>query len=76
METTLNIRVDILEQIARAAQAQGISRSELIALLIHQAMADIVDPGRMGSMVQYQGRRSSSEWRVFHVQVREDMYEY
>jgi hypothetical protein len=27
-------------------------------------------------MVQYQGRRSSPEWRVFHIQVREDMYEY
>ena len=54
METTLNIRADILEQIARTAQAQSISCSELIALLMQQATAD---PGRMGSMVQYQGRR-------------------
>ena len=76
METTLNIRADILEQIARAAQANGVSLSEMIVLLIQKATADIANPGRIGSMVQYQGRRSSSEWRVFHVQVREDRYEY
>jgi hypothetical protein len=76
METTLNIRADILEQISRAAQANGISCSEMIVLLIKKATADIANPGRIGRMVQYQGRRSTPEWRVFHVQVREDMYEY
>jgi len=76
METTLNIHADILKQIARAAQANGISLSEMIALLIQKVTADIANPGRIGRMVQYQGRRSSSEWRVFHIQVREDMYEY
>ena len=76
METTLNIRADILEQIARMAQAQSISCSEMIALLIQKATADIANPGRIGRMVKYQSRRTSPEWRVFHVQVREDMYEY
>ena len=76
METTINIRTDILEQITSAAQAQSISCSELIALLIQKATADIANPGRIGRMVKYQSRRTSPEWRVFHVQVREDMYEY
>ena len=76
METTINIRTDILEQITSAAQAQSISCSELIALLIQKASADIANPGRIGSMVQYQGRRSSYDWCIFHVQVREDVYEY
>ena len=76
METTLNIRVDILEQIAGAAISKGISCSEMIVLLIQKVTVDIADPGRIGRMVQYQGRRSSHDWRVFHVQIREDMYEY
>ena len=76
METTLNIHADILKQIARAAQANGISLSEMIVLLIQKATADIANPGRVGRMVQYQGKRSPREWHVFHVQVREDMYEY
>jgi hypothetical protein len=76
METTLNIRADILEQITRAANSNSISCSEMIALLILQVTADIANPGRIGMMVQYQGRRSSQDWHVFHVQVREDMYEY
>jgi hypothetical protein len=76
METTLNIRADILEQIARVANSNGISCSEMIALLIQQVTADIANPGRIGRMVQYQGRRSTPEWHVLHVQVREDMYEY
>ena len=76
MESTLNIRADILEQIARAANSNGISRSEMIAHLIKQVTADIADPEHIGRMVRYQGRRRPKEWRVFHVQVREDMYEY
>jgi len=76
MESTLNIRADILEQIARAANSNGISRSEMIAHLIQQVTADIADPEHIGRMVRYQGRRRPTEWRVFHVQVREDMYEY
>jgi hypothetical protein len=76
METTLNIRADILEQITSAANSNSISCSEMIALLIQQVTADIAEPVRIGRMVQYQGRRSSQDWHVFHVQVREDMYEY
>ena len=76
METTLNIGTDVLEQITRAAQANGISCSEMINFLINKVMGDNKDPVRLGRMVQYQNRRRSEEWHVFHVQVREDIYEY
>ena len=76
METTLNIRTDISEKIALAARLKGISRSEMIAILIKKVMDDISDPGRMGKMVQYQNRRNPDEWHTFHLQVREDDYEY
>ena len=76
MKTTLNIRIDILEQIAKAADFNKISCSGMIILLIQKVMADISDPGRLGRMVQYQGRARRDEWHVFHIILREDMYEY
>jgi hypothetical protein len=76
METTLNIHIDILRKITMAAGSLGISRSELITLLIKKMMDDITDPGRLGSMVQYQERSSPDCWRVFHLQVGFDDYEY
>jgi hypothetical protein len=76
METTLNIRTDISVKIAFAAQARGISRSQMIAILIKKVMDDISNPGRMGNLVQYQQRRKQGEWHTFHLYVREDDYEY
>ena len=75
METTLNIRADVLVLIARAAQANRISCSGMISRLMAKAAAG-AGPVRTGCMVQYQSRLSSPAWRVFHVQVREDEYEY
>jgi hypothetical protein len=76
METTLNIRTDISVKIAFAAQARGISRSQMIAILIKKVMDDISNPGRMGKLVQYQQIRKQGEWHTFHLYVREDDYEY
>ncbi|OHD70438.1 MAG: hypothetical protein A2W19_15605 [Spirochaetes bacterium RBG_16_49_21] len=76
METTLNIRVDILERVAKAAQLKNMTCSEMIVLLIKQVMGDIRFPEPIGRLVRYQERRWPKDWRVFHVQVREDDYEY
>ena len=76
METTINIRTDILEKIILAAHSKGISRSELIVVLIKNVMDTISDPERMGRLIQYQERRSQDEWHTFHWCVREDEYEY
>jgi hypothetical protein len=76
METTINVRTDISEKITLAARSRGISRSEMIVILIKKVMDDISSPGRFGKLVQYQDRRSPNEWQTFHVQVREDDYEY
>ncbi|MBN1495414.1 MAG: hypothetical protein JXA07_01505 [Spirochaetes bacterium] len=76
METTLNIHVRILEKISLAARSRGISRSEMIILLIKKAMDDIPDPARIGRMVRYQKRNMPTEWRTFHVRLRMDDYEF
>ncbi len=76
METTLNIHTDIFRQIAKAARSNNITCSEMILYLIKKTARDISNPGRIGRLVQYQDRARPKEWRVFHVRVREDMYEY
>ena len=76
METTLNIHAHILEKISLAARSRGMSRSEMIILLIKKAMDDIPDPARIGRMVRYQRRSMPTEWCTFHVQLRMDDYEF
>jgi hypothetical protein len=76
METTLNIHVDILEIIKREASLKNISNSKLIHFLIQKVAEDIGDPGTIGRMVKYQDRHKPEEWHFFHIQVREDVYEY
>ncbi len=76
MDTTLNIRNDILDQITKVARSHGVSRSKMIVLLFQKMANDIADPGHLGRMVKYQSRRAPKDWHVFHVRLREDVYEY
>jgi hypothetical protein len=76
LETTLNIRIDILKRIFAAARTKRISRSEMIIILMKRVMDDVSNRGRIGKMVQYQERRRPEEWQKFHLSVREDEYEY
>ncbi len=76
MDTTLNIRMDLLKQIEKAARSFHVSRSEIIFFLIKRAVKDIPDSGRIGRLVRYQERARPEDWHTFHIRVREDMYEY
>jgi hypothetical protein len=76
LKTTINIATDVFNRIVAAAVIQGISRSDMINYLIKKVMDDIPEPVRLGTMVQYQARRAPACWHVFHLQLREDDYEY
>ena len=76
METTMNIRLDILEKIKEAAIAKGISCSRMISILMQKVMGEDIQYVRMGRLVQYQKKRRKEEWHKFHVTWREDEYEY
>ena len=76
METTLNIHADILEKIAAAAKSQGMSCSKMIMLLMQKVMSENKKPIVIGRLVQYQKRSSIEKWHTFHIQFREDEYEY
>lgn len=76
METTLNIHLDIMKIITDAAQDRGISRSEMIIMLLKRVMEDIAGPARYGSLIIYQSRSTKECWHTFHITLREDDYEY
>ena len=76
METTMNIRLDILEKIKEAAIAKGISCSRMISILMQKVMGEDIQYVRMGRLVQYQKRCRKEDWRKFHVKLRGDEYEY
>ncbi len=76
METTLNMRADIMERIGIEARKSGISRSKIAIFLLKQAMEDVNNPEPLGKLVRYQTRRRPEEWHEFHLRLREDEYEY
>jgi hypothetical protein len=75
METTLNVHAETLKRISAAARAGGISRSRVIMYLMKRVMEDISKPDYPGRMVRYQ-KSSPGDWHIFHLQVKEDDYEY
>jgi hypothetical protein len=76
MKTTLNIHADTLKKITRAARIKGVSRNNLIIMLLKKTMDDPTNAVRLGKLVRYQKRASPGDWNAFHVYLREYEYEY
>jgi hypothetical protein len=76
MKTTINMHREILDKITVAAKTLGITRTELIVMLLKKVMANMSKPGRLGMLVSYQDRAKRDDWHRFHVRIREDDYEY
>jgi hypothetical protein len=76
METTINIKTDILEAITLAAHIKGITRSDMIVLLLKEVMNELAGPVRYGKLICYQERSMPETWRRFHLYLREDDYEF
>ena len=74
-ETTLNIHNDILIKICKAAEFKGISRSRIIILLLKKFMGSSVDFS-MFRCIKYQDKDLPEKWHTFHIQLREDDYEF
>ena len=76
MKTTLNVHIDILEKIQRAAEKRCISCSSMIVMLLQKVMQARDNNVRMGRLVQYQERKRKEDWHRFHITWRADEYEY
>lgn len=76
METTLNIHTDIVKTIAESALSRGITRNELIVLLLKRIMDEARHSVRTGRLVRYQKRRPRAEWHRIHARFEADEYEF
>ena len=76
METTLNVRYDILRKISDVAETNKISSSDMALVLIKKVLVDIPREVQLWKLVQYQKRCPRDQWLTLHVNVREDDYEY
>jgi hypothetical protein len=75
METTLHIHVDIPAQITETAQNNDITCSGMIFILVQWIMRDIINRNRIGKMIGYQSKHKPEKRHIFHIQIRQDMYE-
>jgi hypothetical protein len=76
METTININIEVLDSITKAAGKRGVSRSEMILFFMKEVMGEVTGPVRYGKPVMYQDKADPDRWHTFHLQLREDDYEY
>jgi hypothetical protein len=76
METTLNIRGKILRKIEKAASSRGISRSDMICIMLKHVLDDASIMVRTGRLLQYQDRGAPEKWNTVHVRFDEVECEY
>jgi hypothetical protein len=76
METTLNMDIDVLQQIKQAAREKNTTCSEMIIILLNRVMDDTHSPFFLVKMVQYQESKGPGNWHRFHIQLRPDEYEF
>ncbi len=75
VDTTINIRKEILERIDDAAIDFSVSRSRLISLLIKKKLRAINTDKNRFSRVKYQPRDKKAQWKRPHVYLETDLYE-
>ncbi len=75
IDTTLNIKKNILEGIDEAASECGISRSRFISLLIIKFLREKSVEGNHQTRVKYQKRNKTAIWKRPHVLFDYDLYE-
>ncbi len=76
MKTTINIQIDIMDKIMRAASKRGISHTRMVIMLLKQVMANMPHQAVIGSLVRYQERLGPEAWHPFHITYKPDEYEY
>jgi len=75
IETTINIRDDLLEKLDKAAGNKGITRSRLISILLVKYMKNQQAGGKVFTRLKNQDRDPSVKYRRKNIYLREDIYE-
>jgi hypothetical protein len=75
IDTTINIKLNILSKIAEVSAAHGISINKIIAILIHKTLNNCSIKAKLFNAVKYQQTGDDIIWHTLHVSFSEDIYE-
>ncbi len=75
IDTTINIKQEVLEKIDECAAQFSISRSQLVSLLINSMIKENHTDKNRFTRVKYQKRDENTTWKRPHLMFEQDMYE-
>ncbi len=75
IDTTVNMRKEVLQRIDAAAGYCSVSRSRLVSLLLERMIRGINTDKNRFSRVKYQKRDKNATWKRPHVVLEYDLYE-
>ncbi len=75
IDTTINIRKQVLKRIDAACVEYSVSRSRFVSLLLLRFMKEKATDKNRFSRVKYQKRDTKASWKRPHVMLESDLYE-
>jgi hypothetical protein len=75
MRTTVNINRVNFEQICSSSKTLGISRNEVVAILLSRMSEKAVFKAKLYNTVRYQASDPDAEWMTMHVKFKPVRYE-
>ncbi len=75
IDTTINIRKEILDRIDQIAETSLVSRSRIVSLLLKRILREKAVASNRFSRVKYQKRDRNAAWKRPHVVLEYDLYE-
>ncbi len=75
IDTTINIKSDLLTRITKATADHGISLNRIIAVLIYKSLKNCSIKIKLFNTVKYQETGDDIIWHTLHVSFTEDIYE-
>lgn len=75
VETTMNIRREVLDKITDAASSVNLSKSEIISIILVRFSKGCNNKSRIFSTVRYQQASSTRSFHRLHVVISNDIYE-
>ncbi len=75
IDTTINVKKEIIERIDMAAEECAVSRTRMVSLMLKRIMREKSADKNRFSRVKYQKRDKSVTWKRPHVYLEHDLYE-
>ncbi len=75
IDTTINIKLNLLSKIAEVSAIYNISFNRIIAILINKFLGNCSNKAKLFNTIKYQQTGDDIVWHTLHVSFSEDIYE-